>query len=170
MGTLKAPPLSAPALITAEHDCSAFSCGEGTLTEWLQKRALANQAGGGSRTYVICAEGIRVVGYYALAPGAVARQVATGLVRRNMPTPVPIFVLGRLAVDGLWKGKGIGTGLLKDAMLRCVQAAEIVGGRALLCHAIDEDAKRFYLKHGFVASSLEPLTAMLSLDEIGKLL
>jgi GNAT superfamily N-acetyltransferase len=170
VGTLKAPTLSAPALITAAHDCSAFSCGYESLAEWLQKRALENQASGGSRTYVVCAERDKVVGYYALAPGAVARHVATGSVRRNMPSPVPVFVLGRLAVDEKWKGMGIGTGLLKDAVLRCALASGIVGGRALLCHAIDEDAKRFYLKHGFIASSIEPLTVMLSLREIGKLL
>jgi GNAT superfamily N-acetyltransferase len=167
---LNAPALAAPALIKAEHNCSAFSCGYAVLTEWLQKRALANQASGGSRTYVVCADDNRVVGYYALAPGAVARHVATGPVRRNMPTPIPVFVLGRLAVDDKWKGMGIGTGLLKDALLRCTEASGIVGGRALLCHAIDEDAKCFYLKHGFVSSSIDPLTVMLNLSEIGKLL
>lgn len=170
MGTLKRAGLQAPVLITAEHDCSAFSCRHESLTEWLQKRALANQASGGSKTYVVCTQDKHVVGYYALAPGAVAPQAATGAIRRNMPAPVPVFVLGRLAVHAQWSGMGIGSGLLKDALLRCAQAARIVGGRALLCHAIDEDAKAFYLKHGFVSSPIEPLTLMLGLEDIGKLM
>jgi GNAT superfamily N-acetyltransferase len=167
VGTLK-PRLLAPVLITAEHDVSAFSCRHATLAEWLQKRALANQAGGGSRTHVVCTAEQRVAGYYALAPGAVAPQLAPGPIRRNMPAPVPVFVLGRLAVDEQFSGMGIGSGLLKDALLRCAQAAQIVGGRALLCHAIDEEAKAFYLKHGFVPSPIEPLTVMLGLKDIGK--
>jgi GNAT superfamily N-acetyltransferase len=169
VGTLKTS-LSTPSPITAEHDCSAFSCRHETLTEWLQKRALANQSSGGSRTYVVCADGSNVVGYYALAPGAVSPETTTGAIRRNTPTPVPVFVLGRLAVHEKWSGMGIGTGLLKDALLRCAQAAEIVGGRALLCHAVDEEAKSFYLKHGFIVSPVEPLTVMLGLKDIGKLL
>jgi GNAT superfamily N-acetyltransferase len=170
VGTLKHLKQDPPTLITAEHDCSAFSCRHEALTEWLQKRALANQASGGSKTYVVCSEAGNVVGYYALAPGAVAPQVATGAVRRNMPSPVPVFVLGRLAVHQDWSGMGIGSGLLKDALVRCTQAAEIVGGRAILCHAIDEEAKAFYLKHGFQQSPIEPLTVMLGLKDIAKLL
>jgi GNAT superfamily N-acetyltransferase len=119
---------------------------------------------------VVCADGSNVVGYYALAPGAVSPETTTGAIRRNTPTPVPVFVLGRLAVHEKWSGMGIGTGLLKDALLRCAQAAEIVGGRALLCHAVDEEAKSFYLKHGFIVSPVEPLTVMLGLKDIGKLL
>jgi GNAT superfamily N-acetyltransferase len=167
MGTLKG--LQPPAPITAEHDCSAFSCAHASLAEWLQKRALANHASGGSKTCVVCTEDRQVIGYYALAPGAVAPQAATSAVRRNMPTPVPVFVLGRLAVHTQWSGMGIGAGLLKDALLRCTQAAHIVGGRALLCHAIDEQAKAFYLKHGFVVSPIEPLTLMMGLRDIGTL-
>lgn len=170
MGALKPPKLGPPVLITAEHNCSAFSCRHDALAEWLQRRALANQASGGSKTYVVCSEAGDVVGYYALAPGAVTPQVATGAVRRNMPSPVPVFVLGRLAVHKDWSGMGIGSGLLKDALLRCVQAAEIVGGRAILCHAIDEEAKAFYLKHGFQQSPIEPLTVMLGLKDLAKLL
>lgn len=170
MGALKPPKLGPPVLITAEHNCSAFSCRHEALAEWLQRRALANQASGGSKTYVVCSEAGDVVGYYALAPGAVTPQVATVAVRRNMPTPVPVFVLSRLAVHKDWSGMGIGSGLLKDALLRCAQAAEIVGGRAILCHAIDEEAKAFYLKHGFQQSPIEPLTVMLGLKDLAKLL
>ena len=111
MGKLKPAGLSAPAPISAEHDCSAFSCKHPTLSDWLRKRALANQASGGSRTYVVCGNGSQVVGYYALAPGAVGPQAATGAIRRNMPAPIPVFVLGRLAVDENWSGRGTGSGL-----------------------------------------------------------
>lgn len=163
MGPLSHPALTAPALLTAEHNCSAFSCRHASLTEWLQKRAWTNQASGGSKTYVVCAQDQVVVGYYALAPGAVTPQMAPGAVRRNMPNPVPVFVLGRLAVHSAWGGRGIGSGLLKDALMRCMQAAAIIGGRALLCHAIDDEAKAFYLKHGFQPSPIEPLTVMLGL-------
>lgn len=104
-----------------------------------------------------------VIGFYALAPGALKLAVAPGAIRRNMPDPIPVIVLGRLAVHGNWEGKGIGRGLLKDAISRAMQAASSIGGRALLCHAIDEDAKSFYLKHGFKESPVEPLTVMLSL-------
>lgn len=137
------------------------------MSEWLQKRAAANQASGGSRTYAVCA-GRSVVGYYALAPGAVAPLAAPGALRRNMPSPVPVFVLGRLAVHEQWTGQGIGSDLLKDALLRCVQAAEIVGGRALLCHAIDDEAKAFYLKHGFQVSPIEPMTVMLGMQGLAR--
>lgn len=167
---MKSSLLKPPALITAEHDCSAFTSRHRTLAEWLQKRALANQARGGSRTYVVCSTSGQVVGYYALAPGAIAPQEATGAVRRNMPNPVPVFVLGRLAVDEAWSGMGIGSGLLKDALVRCTRAADIIGGRALLCHAIDDHARQFYLKHGFQPSPIAPLTVMLGLKDVIKLL
>lgn len=157
--------LTKPALLTAEHDCSAFVCRHPSLAEWLQQRALANQGGGSSRTYVVCTGPAQVIGYYALAPGALLPSAAPGSIRRNQPNPIPVIVLGRLAVDVKWAGVGVGTGLLKDAVLRAIKAAEIIGGRALLCHAIDEEAKRWYLKHGFVASPVEPLTMMLSLKD-----
>ncbi|NML17681.1 GNAT family N-acetyltransferase [Azohydromonas sp. G-1-1-14] len=156
------PALSAPAPISPQHDVSNFACEHSELTTWLQRRALANHVAGGSKTYVVCA-GSQVVGYYALAAGAVEPGVATGALRRNMPKPIPVVVLGRLAVHKDWGGQGIGTGLLKDAVSRALQAAEIVGMRAMLCHAIDEKAKAFYLRHGFVVSPAEPLTVMLGL-------
>jgi GNAT superfamily N-acetyltransferase len=161
------PGLTAPALLSTEHDCTAFSCRHASLTEWLQKRALANQASGGSKTYVVCA-GRSVVAYYALAPGAVATLVAPGSLKRNMPSPVPVFVLGRLAVHEQWMGQGIGSELLRDALLRCAQAADIVGGRALLCHAIDDEAKAFYLKHGFQVSPMEPMSLMLGIQGLSR--
>ncbi|UXH80581.1 GNAT family N-acetyltransferase [Roseateles amylovorans] len=150
-------------MITAAHDCSAFTCTHTPLTDWLQRRALPNQAAGASRTYVVSTSDQQVVGYYALAPGAVAADATPGALRRNMPQPIPVFVLGRLAVHSAWQGLGIGSGLLRDAVLRSAEAAQIVGGRALLCHSIDEQAKGFYCKHGFVQSPMEPLTVMLGL-------
>ena len=153
----------APIPIVADHDTSAFSCRLESLNQWLRRRALANAASGATRTYVVCAEWQRVVGYYALAAGSLDFEVAPSRLRRNMPDPLPGIVLGRLAVDESWAGRGVGGGLLKDAVLRSIQAADIVGARALLCHAIDDEAKAFYARHGFVESPMQPLTMMLGL-------
>ncbi len=147
--------LGVPVPLTADHDTSAFTCQHDSLSTWLHKRALANAASGASRTYVVCDEQRRVVGYYALAAGSIASDAAPGRLRRNMPDPLPVIVIGRLAVHSDWSGRGIGSGLLKDAVLRSIQAAGLIGVRALLCHAIDDDAKAFYLKHGFVESPLD---------------
>ena len=139
------------------------------LDEWLKKRALANEESGASRTYVVTAGG-RVVGYYALATGAVAQQDATGKVRRNMPDPIPVMVLGRLAIDKGYQRRGLGLGLLRDAVLRTLQAASIGGIRAILLHAISEDAKRFYERCGFSESPLDPMTMMVSIADAEKIL
>lgn len=156
--------IQAPELLTSAHDCSEFTCAHQTLSEWLRKRALANQVSGASKTYVVTEERARVVGFYGLAAGAVAVTRAPGRLRRNMPDPIPVIVLGRLAVHSTWAGKGLGTGLLKDALLRSHQAAQIIGAKALICHAIDATAKEFYLKHGFHEFPLEPLTLFIGLD------
>ena len=161
--------ISPPQKLSAEHDISAFDCGEPALDAWLRRRALQNEASGASRTYVVCA-GRRVAGYYTLAVGAVEHVRAPGRVKRNMPDPVPVMVLGRLAVDKNSQGRGIGAGLLRDAILRTVQAAEIAGIRAILIHAKTEDAKRFYERFGFVASPVDPLTVMITLTEAVKTL
>src|ERR1700686_748786 len=123
--------LTAPEHLTAAHDVSAFDSGVPGLDAWLKKRALSNEETGASRTYVICAGG-RVVGYYALATGGVAQAQAQapGHVRRNMPNPVPVMILARLAVDRNWQGRNLGGSLLRDAILRTLQAAEIGGIRA----------------------------------------
>ena len=158
-----------PEKLSPEHDLSEFDSGEPVLDEWLRRRALQNEASGASRTYVVCA-GKRVVGYYTLAVGAVAHAEAPGRVRRNMPDPVPAMVLGRLAVDKAFQGRHIGAGLLRDAVLRTVQAAEIGGIRAILVHAISEAAKRFYEGYGFVSSPVDPLTVMITVAEAVKIL
>jgi GNAT superfamily N-acetyltransferase len=155
--------LTAPSPLGDEHRLDAFQCTSPELAKWLLERARQNQASGASRCFVVCEAQQRVVGYYALAAGAVSHEQAPGRIRRNMPDPIPVIVLGRLAVHAGWAGQGIGTGLLKDAVLRSLQTSEQVGARALLCHAVDEAAKAFYLKHGFIESPVHDLTVMLPL-------
>lgn len=154
--------LSAPVLLSAQHKLSDFSCGVASLDDWLKRRARPNQVSGASRTYVV-AEGDTVVGYYCLASGALALNEAPPVMRRNMPDPLPIAVLGRLAVDQSCQGRGLGVALLQDAVLRTLQAGDILGIRGLLVHALSADAQAFYQHHGFVASPIQPMTLILSL-------
>ena len=133
------------------------------MDDWLRKRALASE-GRLARTYVVCAER-RVVGYYALVNGGVQRKCATSKLRRNAPEIVPVMVIGRLAVDKDWERRGIGRAMLRDAVLRTLNAAEIAGIGAILVHAISDRAKRFYVAAGFTASDLEPMTLMITLAE-----
>lgn len=156
--------LSAPEKLSSDHDLSQFQCGESALDNWLRRRALQNEESGASRTYVVCLEN-RVVGYYALAVGAVAHTDAPGRIRRNMPDPVPVMVIGRLAVHHAVQSQGIGPALLRDAVMRTLQAAEIAGIRAILVHAISERAKRFYENSGFVSSPVDPMTLMITVAE-----
>jgi GNAT superfamily N-acetyltransferase len=123
-----------------------------------------NEAEGGSRTFVVCT-GQRVIGYYSVAAGSLLPGVATGRVRRNMPNPVPVILLGRLALDQNWHGKGLGADLLRDAVLRILSAGDSIGVRAILVHAISPQAKAFYERHGFYASPIEPMTLMITLAE-----
>jgi GNAT superfamily N-acetyltransferase len=160
-------PLSAPEKLRPDHDLSEFECGEPSLDHWLRQRALQNEESGASRTYVVCA-GQQVVGYYALAVGAVAHAEAPGRVRRNMPDPVPVMIIGRLAVHKDSQGRRIGPGLLRDAVLRTLQAANIAGVRAILVHAISEQARRFYEDRGFIASPMDPMTLMITVAEAAK--
>ena len=155
--------LWAPQPLTARHLLDTFDCGEPSLDEWLKRRALANQLGGASRTFVVADAEDRAVGYYSLAAGAVSRNLATGGVRRNMPDPVPVLVLARLAVERNAQGMQLGAALLQDAVNRAVSVSQNAGVRALLVHALDDKAKQFYLHYGFVESPLHPLTMMLPL-------
>jgi GNAT superfamily N-acetyltransferase len=139
--------LSAPERLKPTHDLSQFACGKEPLDDWLRNRA-AKADGPSARTYVVAC-GPLVVGYYSLANGSTGHASLNAKLRRNMPDPVPMMVLGRLAVDRRYQGKGLGSGLLKDAMLRTVQANKIAGFRALMVHAIDDDALAFYLSYGF---------------------
>src|SRR5580658_5153319 len=167
--TVDAGQIGPPEKLTADHVVSWFDSGEPALDDWLRRRALPNEASGASRTYVVCA-GSRVVGYYALAAGAIAHLYAPGRIKRNMPDPIPVVVLGRLAVEKAFHGKGVGTGLLRDAVLRTLQAAEIAGVRAILVHTISEEAKRLYEKYGFIVSPLDPMTVMITTAEAAKLI
>ena len=150
-----------PALLSAEHVFSAFDSGETALDDWLKRRALANQVSGASRTFVVAGEDDLVWGYYALAVGAVDHATAGSALRRNMPDPVPVMVLGRLAVDRSHHGMGLGTDLLRDAVLRTTRLAQEAGIRALLVHALHDRARAFYLHHGFAESAVDPLVLML---------
>jgi GNAT superfamily N-acetyltransferase len=154
--------LTAPFPLSPSHDISAFHSGVASLNEWLQKCALKNERTLSSRTYVVC-EGQRVVGYYCLSAGAVAIQDAPKKLIRNMPDPIPVLVMGRLAIDQAWQNKGLGKALLLDAVRRTLQAGDIAGVTALLVHALSEEAKRFYLSRGFVESPVQPMTLMLRL-------
>lgn len=158
--------LGAPTLLTDQHDLELFQSGTESLDHWLKRRARSNQVSGASRTYVVT-DGTRVVGYYCLSSGALDVASAPGALRRNMPDPIPMAILGRLAVDVNWQGKGLGAALLHDAVLRTGQAASILGIRGMLVHAISDDAKAFYEHYGFIASPANPMTLVLSLRGVG---
>ncbi len=148
--------LCAPETLTTAHDVSDFSCGKPSLDHWLKNRALSNQQKGFTAVLVVHQAG-RVVGYYGLAPTAVAPGTLPRTIRTGQPPdPVPCLLLGQLATDLAWAGKGIGTGLLKHALQRCVTAAELVGGRALMVNAIDDDAAAFWHRRGFLPSKDNP--------------
>jgi len=155
--------LHAPQPLNADHQLNTFNCGETSLDEWLKRRALLNQSNGASRTFVVVDESQLVMGYYALAAGAVHHQDTTRSIRQNMPDPIPVMVLARLAVDIRTQGMQLGAGLLRDAVDRSLAVAKNTGVRALLVHALHERAKQFYLYFGFQASPVHPLTLMLRL-------
>ena len=156
--------LSAPCPLAASHILNDFVCGETSLDDWLKRRALTNQLSGASRTFVVTDERGRVYDYYAMAAGAVSHQAATSAVRRNMPDPVPVMVLARLAVDTAAQGVQLGGALLQDAVNRAVMVSQNAGVRALLVHALHDRAKAFYEHYGFQASPLHPMTLMLRLN------
>ena len=163
--------LRPPEPITEVHDLTEFDSGESSLDDWLRRRALRNEATGGSRTYVVCTDpGNRVVAYYCLAAGAVAHTGAPGRIRRNMPDPVPVMVVGRLAVDRSVQGRGLGRAMLRDAVLRTLQAATIAGIRAILVHAVSEKARQFYERCGLRASPVDRMTLMITIGEAEKIL
>ena len=164
-----APRVSAPQPLRPHHATEAFDSGIAELDGWLRRRARHNEAEGGSRTYVVTVED-RVVGYYSLAAGSVVAGAATGRVRRNMPNPIPVVILGRLAIDRAWQGRGLGGDMLRDAVLRVTAAGQAIGVRAILVHAISEGAKAFYERFGFRASPVDALTLMITLEEARRML
>lgn len=157
--------VSAPEPLTEQHDLESFTSGADSLDNWLRRRALKNQASGASRTFVAC-EGRRVVAYYALASSAVTADAAPGRFRRNMPEPIPVVLLGRLAIDGAWQGKGLGRALVRDAGLRVLQAADAIGIRGMIAQALSLEAKAFYERVGFDPSPIDPMTLMITLGDL----
>ena len=158
--------LGAPQPLTADHSLDTFDCGEASLDDWLRRRALVNQSSGASRSFVVVDPDHRVLGYYAMAAGAVSHQLATGAVRRNMPDPVPVMVLARLAVDRRAQGMKLGSALLQDAVQRAVIVSRNAGVRALLVHALHDQARQFYEHYGFQPSPTHPMTLMLRLSSV----
>ena len=158
--------LSAPTPLTDEHLLDKFASGIPVLDDWLRRRARANQVTGATRSFVICRD-MRVIGYYALAAAAIASNEAPGRLRRNMPDPIPMVLLGRLAIDRKEQGKQLGTLLLRDAVIRIQQVSREIGMVGILVHAIVDDAKRFYLRRGFVEAPSSPMTLVARLKDIG---
>lgn len=158
--------VTAPEPLSSSHQLAEFVSGEAVLDDWLKQRSLKNQSSGAARTFVVCKTGTRqVAGFYSLATGSVNHVQATGNLRRNMPDPIPVIILARLAVDVSFHGKGLGADLLHDAVLRCYRVAENIGVRALMVHALTEKAKDFYIHHGFKASPAQERTLYLKLPQ-----
>ncbi len=157
--------LCAPEPLAARHKIDAFDSGVSSLDDWLKRRATQNQASGASRTFVVC-DNNAVVAYYLLASSAIAPAATPGRFRRNMPDPIPVIVLARLAISRSHQGKGLGRALFQDAARRVVHAAETIGIRGLLVHAISDQAKAFYLRLGLELSPIEPMTLMTTVADL----
>ncbi|WP_422824093.1 GNAT family N-acetyltransferase [Xenorhabdus entomophaga] len=157
--------ISEPELLTDNHQLELFDSGVVTLDQWLKNRALKNNFTGASKTYVVCNEN-RVLAYYSLAASAIVINSAPGHFKRNMPNPIPVIVLGRLAVDQRLQRKGIGRALVQDAALRVIQAADLIGVRGMIIHALSGEAKSFYETIGFEPSPLDPMLLMATLADL----
>lgn len=158
-------PLTAPTTLNDGHSLREFDSGEPTLDDWLKNRARKNHVSGASRTFVVC-DGGRVVGYYALASGSIAVEDVSGRFKRNMPDPIPVVLLARLAVDKAYQGQGIGPALFRDSALRVVNAADTIGIRGMVVRAISERAKDFYQKLGFDPSPGDAMTLVVTLQDL----
>jgi GNAT superfamily N-acetyltransferase len=154
--------IAAPAPISRDHRVDGFNSGESSLDDWLKKRALKNDLAGASRCFVIARDG-EVIGYYSLSTAAIAHEAAPKSMRRNIPDPLPLLLLGRLAIDRRFHNQGLGRALLRDAMIRAVGISRDAGVFAILVHAMSEPGKRFCLSRGFVESPLQPMTLMMTL-------
>ncbi|WP_373543186.1 GNAT family N-acetyltransferase [Chamaesiphon sp.] len=157
--------LTAPELLASHHDLTDFACGNIALDDWLKLRSFTNQTSGATRTFVICKDN-KVVGYYALASGGISSATAVDKFRRNMPNPIPVVILARLAIDSSCQGRGLGRALFRDAGLRIDRAADTVGIRGIVVHAISAEAKNFYVALGFNESPIEPMTLMITLNDL----
>jgi GNAT superfamily N-acetyltransferase len=155
--------LDTPTLLTDAHNLDHFNSGEPVLDEWLRVRALSNLESGASRTYVICPKATKnVVGFFSLSMGQILASEVIGSMRRNMPNKIPAVVLGRLAIDLAWQGKGVGRALLAEVMRRSLRASEEVSARLVIVHAISPAAENFYKHHGFTRLPVE--APMLAID------
>jgi len=161
--------LRPPSPITAEIGLADFDSGELSLNEWLKKRALKNHLVGASRCFVLC-NGNTAIGYYSLSAGAISHEAAPKAMRRKMPDPLPVLLLGRLAVDRRYHNKGIGQALLRDAMIRAVNVSGNAGVFAILVHSLNDQAKQFYLSRGFVESPLQSMTLMMTIETVRSIL
>lgn len=158
--------VTAPEPLSSFHQMAEFFSSEAVLDDWLKQRGLKNQALGAARTFVICKKDTKqIAGFYSLATGIVNHTEATGGLRRNMPDPIPVIIFARLAVDISFRGKGLGADLLHDAVLRCYRVAENIGVRAIMVHALTEDAKNFYINHSFKPSQTQQRTLFLKLPQ-----
>ena len=164
---------SAPVPLIAEHRIEGFDCGKPKLNDWLKEHALDNE-GRASRTYVVVAntgpEAGDVVGYYTLATGGVTISEMPRNLRHNLPNPVPVMMLGRLAVDQRHQKNGIGPAMLQEAMQRTLDISRSAGVRAMMVHAIDDEAVTFYLKYGFLLFPGDSRTMFLPIETIAKAL
>lgn len=159
------PRYKPPEPITSDHRVDGFESGKAPLDDWLRAHAVENE-GRASRTFVVTDAGRDVQGYYTLATGSVTRQEVPRKLRQNLPNPVPVMVLGRLAIDRQHQGKGLGPALLKDAMSRTLRVSLEAGVRALIVHAIDDDAVTFYAKYGFQVFPPETQTLFLPIETL----
>jgi GNAT superfamily N-acetyltransferase len=157
--------LTKPEALRPDHALTAFDSGVLSLDEWFKRRAMNNQASGASRTFGVT-ERDAVVAYYALAASAVAPNAAPRRFRRNMPDPIPVVVLARLAVARSHQGLGLGRGLFRDAARRVMHAAESIGIRGLLVHAVSDETKAFYVSLGLDVSPFEPMTLMTTVAQL----
>lgn len=158
--------LTKPLALNRDHEVSGFRCGRESLDDWLENRALKSNTAGDSRVFVICDRPGEVVGYYAISAGSVRRNEAVGKIKRNAPDPIPVALIGRLAVRIDFQGRGIGPALLRDAILRISQASEHIGVKGVLVHALDEKAASFYARMGFRPSPASDYHLMISLKDI----
>ena len=152
------------------HDGSSFNSGEPALDDWLRQRAWDNLQAAASRTYVVCPAGSRqIIGYYALSMGQILGREVIGSMRRNMPNVIPAVVLGRLAIDLTWQGKGLGRAMLADVLSRSLRASAEVSARLVIVHAISPAAETFYLHHGFTRLPIDAPTFALDLVKFQKI-
>jgi GNAT superfamily N-acetyltransferase len=164
------PAFNPPVLLTEAHDSAAFDSGEPVLDDWLRHRAMENLRVAASRTYVVCPVGSqKVAGYFALSMGQILAHEVIGSMRRNMPKAIPAVVLGRLAIDRQWQGRGLGRAMLADVIVRALRASTEVSARLVIVHSISPAAETFYLHHGFTRLPVEAPTFALDLVKYQKI-